>query len=73
MDTCTATTPGTQRTLRTLYMSVNLLIEFEKEDTAVHRKLKVIFDLVTTIYLQDKGTSENKNETELSLGREVFL
>lgn len=54
-------------------MSVNLLIEFEKEDTAVHRNLKGFFDLVTTIYLQDKGMSENKNEIELSLGREVFL
>lgn len=32
-------------------MSVNLLIEFEKEDIVVYCKLKVIFDLVIIIYL----------------------
>lgn len=54
-------------------MSGNLLMDFEEEDTAVHRNLKFKFDLAAPIYSEDKRTIGNQNDIELSIGWGVFL
>lgn len=51
-------------------MSGNLLMDFEEEDTAVHRNLKFKFDLAAPIYSEDKRTIGNQNDIELSIGWE---